>query len=113
MVKVEQIARTCHEVNRAYCQSIGDNSQPSWEDAPEWQKKSAIQGVKHYIGDPSTTPAEMHSNWCKYKVSEGWSYGRVKDPDAKKHPCLVPYHELPEEQKIKDNLFISVIKSMI
>ena len=29
----QEIARVCHEVNRAYCQAIGDNSQPTWEDA--------------------------------------------------------------------------------
>jgi len=27
------IAKVCHEANRAYCESIGDNSQLSWEDA--------------------------------------------------------------------------------
>lgn len=34
---VEQIARMAHEANRAYCQALGDDSQPAWEDAPEWQ----------------------------------------------------------------------------
>jgi hypothetical protein len=45
-MKNEQIARVCHEVNRAYCESLGDMSQPSWEDAPQWQKDSAMLGVK-------------------------------------------------------------------
>ena len=35
-MKVEQIAQVAHELNKAYCESLGDNSQPSWEDAPEW-----------------------------------------------------------------------------
>lgn len=41
MMTVEQIVRVAHvahEVNRAYCQSLGDNSQPTWEDAPHWQR---------------------------------------------------------------------------
>jgi hypothetical protein len=33
--KLNAIARACHEVNRAYCQALGDNSQPAWEDGPE------------------------------------------------------------------------------
>jgi len=27
----ERIAKVCHEVNRAYCAGIGDNSQVPWE----------------------------------------------------------------------------------
>lgn len=30
-----QIAQVCHEVNRAYCQALGDDSQPAWDDAPD------------------------------------------------------------------------------
>jgi hypothetical protein len=36
------IAKACHEVNRVYRASIGDNSQTTWENAPDWQKRSAL-----------------------------------------------------------------------
>ena len=50
--KIERIARVCHEVNRAYCQALGDMSQPTWADAPEWQRSSARMGVDlHTMGD--------------------------------------------------------------
>ena len=39
-MNIKQIAKTCHEVNKAFCESIGDASQPSWNDAPQWQKIS-------------------------------------------------------------------------
>lgn len=39
----DQIARVCHEVNRAYCQALGDNSQPTWEEAPQWQRQNHEQ----------------------------------------------------------------------
>lgn len=29
------VAQIAHEINKAYCESIGDTSQPSWEEAPE------------------------------------------------------------------------------
>ena len=45
-MKVEQIAQVAHEINQAYCEALGDNSQTSWEDAPQWQKESAVLGVK-------------------------------------------------------------------
>ena len=42
----QDIAKVAHEINLAYCESIGDNSQPTWELAPDWQKSSAINGVQ-------------------------------------------------------------------
>ena len=35
----EDIARVAHQVNKAYCEALGDTSQPDWENAPDWQKK--------------------------------------------------------------------------
>jgi len=42
---IEACARAAHEANRAYCLAIGDVSQTSWDDAPEWQRSSARNGV--------------------------------------------------------------------
>lgn len=105
---VLNIARLCHQANRAYCQSIGDNSQPEWHDAPEWQKASAVSGVKfHLSGDRK--PSDSHENWLVDKEAEGWVYGPVKDPVKKTHPCFVPYEQLPAEQKSKDFIFKSIV----
>jgi len=111
-MNVDLIAKTCHEVNRAYCKSIGDNSQLAWEDAPEWQKESAINGVKFHQYHPDSKPSDSHDSWMKEKLEQGWQYGSVKDPAKKEHPCLVPYEDLPKEQQIKDALFIGVVRSM-
>ena len=46
---VQSIASVCHEANRAYCQSIGDNSQPDWDSAPDWQKQSVENGVRFHL----------------------------------------------------------------
>jgi hypothetical protein len=108
---LEQIAKTCHEVNRAYCLSLGDTSQPSWEDAPDWQKESAMDGVTFHLENPEAGPAASHNNWLVLKKADGWKYGPVKDPDKKEHPCFVPYQELPKEQQAKDSLFIAVVES--
>lgn len=112
-VIILQIAKTCHEVNRAYCQSIGDNSQKAWEDCEAWQRKSAVQGVIFTLDNPDSKPSDNHVNWLKDKEADGWVYGEVKDPSKKEHPCMVPYEELPEAQKTKDLLFQSVVKSFM
>ncbi len=110
--KIIGIAKVCHETNRAYCQTIGDNTQPTWEDAPKWQKQSAINGVKYHLENPNSKPEDSHNSWLKEKEQTGWKYGKVKDPEKKEHPCFVPYEQLPEEQKAKDKLFISIIRSL-
>jgi hypothetical protein len=109
---VEKIAQTCHELNRAYCQSIGDNSQPSWEDAPEWQRSSAINGVNFHLANPNAGTSDSHDSWLKQKEEEGWKYGPVKNPETKEHPCFVPYDQLPNEQKAKDFIFRQTVHSL-
>jgi hypothetical protein len=107
-----EIARVCHEVNRAYCASIGDHSQPAWEAAPDWQQKSAITGVEFTLANPDAKPSASHESWLAEKMRDGWKYGPVKDPVKKQHPCFVPYGELPPEQKSKDYLFQAVVRAL-
>lgn len=113
MANIEQIAQVCHEANRAYCITIGDNSQPTWTEAPDWQKDSARNGVKAHLealdaGTP-LPPDHSHNLWLEEKRRDGWTFGPVKDPAKKEHPCFVPYGDLPQEQKVKDYLFASIV----
>lgn len=110
-MNIEQIAKTCHEVNKAFCEHLGDTSQPKWEDAPDWQKESAVNGVKYHLENPNSKPSDSHNNWMAEKKADGWIYGEVKDPEKKEHPCMVEYEELPKDQQTKDALFIAVVRS--
>ena len=112
-MKHEQIARVAHEVNRAYCQALGDDGQPAWEDAPEWQRTSAINGVNMHALNPDAGPEASHEAWMQEKVDSGWVYGEVKDPEAKTHPCMVPFSGLPREQQAKDFIFRSVVHALM
>ena len=104
-------AQIAHEANRAYCQSIGDYSQVDWEAAEEWQRESAILGVKGVLD--GNTPEQQHELWMQHKIESGWVYSTIKDGGAKTHPCLVPYAELPEAQKRKDHLYLGVVKAVL
>lgn len=108
----EDIAKVAHELNKAYCESIGDNSQPTWENAPDWQKNSAIAGVDFHLANPDASPSASHDSWLKQKEAEGWKYGPVKDAEKKEHPCFVDYHELEVSQRSKDYLFKQTIHSL-
>jgi len=109
---VGQIARICHEANRVYCRMIGDLSQVPWEDAPDWQRSSAVNGVEN-ARDPATKPSDSHASWLAEKAANGWKYGPVKDPAKKEHPCFVPYADLPPEQKAKDVLFLAIARALL
>ena len=43
-----------------------------------------------------------HEIWAQQRFSEGWIYGSERNDELKKHPCLVPYEELPENEKEYD-----------
>lgn len=108
-----KIARICHELNMNYCRAIGDFSQLPWEYAPEWQKETMLKGVDFIVKNPDCTPEGSHESWLKVKVAEGWKYGKEKDSLLKEHPCMVPYDQLPIEQRIKDELFSNTAKTLL
>jgi len=108
----DDIARVCHEANRGYCDAIGDQSQKHWSDAEQWQRDSAIRGVKFARENPTAPASAQHDAWLADKLKDGWKYGKVKDAAKKEHPCCVPYDDLPVEQRLKDTLFKAVVAAL-
>ena len=105
------IARVCHEANRVV-QLIAKDPAPSpaWDSAPEWQRESAVEGVRE--AQAGATPEQLHESWCAFKAKAGWVYGETKDSDAKTHPCLVAYADLPLDQRQKDSVFHSLVAAL-
>lgn len=110
---VMAVAKTAHQANKAWCESEGDMSQKDWDDAEEWQRSSALDGVQFRIVNPNAGSDAMHNNWMKQKLDEGWKYGPVKDVEKKEHHCIVPFDQLPEFQQKKDKLFSGVVDALI
>ena len=106
------IAQVAHEINKEYCLAIGDSSQLPWDEAPAWQKESALLGVMFHVENPDAGPDASHNSWMKQKIDTGWKYGEVKDADKKEHPCIVPFEDLPMQQQFKDYLFRQVVHSL-
>ena len=106
------IAKVCHEANKAYCESIGDYSQKSWDEAEEWQRESAVKGVLYRLNNPEAPKSAQHDAWMNDKINSGWIYGEVKDAEKKTHPCIVPYNDLPIEQQKKDALFQAIVDAL-
>lgn len=111
-MNIEDIARITHEVNREYCKALGDNTQLPWDEAPEWQRESARLGVDLHLHSGKTTPAMSHESWMSQKLTDGWKHGAKKDEKKKTHPFIVPFNELPTEQKAKDYIFRAVVVAL-
>ena len=83
--------------------------------------------TKNYIPQPIDTsdvklPEELeqlveqmsknvHEVWSETRISQGWTYGEQRNDELKTHPCLVPYEDLPEEEKEYDrNTSVGTLK---
>ncbi|MCH5248967.1 MAG: Ryanodine receptor Ryr [Lachnospiraceae bacterium] len=56
----------------------------------------------------------VHDNWAKERIEDGWTYGQMRDDTLKQNPCLVPYDELEESEKKYDRKIVEeVIKTLV
>lgn len=83
--------------------------------------------MKQYIPQPIDTkevtlPEELmvlveamaknvHEVWAETRIEQGWTFGPERNDSLKHHPCLIPYEELPEEEREYDrNTAIGTLK---
>lgn len=107
-----EVAAITHAANRILCEAIGDTTQPTWAEAPDWQRDSAVAGVAAIARGTVLSPEQSHESWLKQKLADGWVYGEAKDPGKKTHPCMLPYSQLPDAQKAKDRLFLLIANAL-
>ncbi len=54
-----------------------------------------------------------HEVWAQERIAQGWRPGRDRNDSRKEHPCLVPYEELPESEKVYDrNTALETLKAI-
>ena len=111
--KLEIVARVVHEAIRAYQTALGESPAAAWDKAREWERTSTITGVRFRMENPNTPPSHQHNQWMSEKLANGWTYGPVKDPSLKTHPSLVPYAQLPETERRKDQLFAVIVRVLV
>ena len=108
---VEDIARICHDADRALQIALGEAPNNDWANTSADIKESVVTGVIAATQE-GMTPAKLHRAWVLERTKSGYVYGEVKDHDKKTHPCLVPYEDLPSEQRAKDVLFFSIVLAL-
>lgn len=61
-----------------------------------------------------TLAENTHENWSAERVRQGWSYGPERNDALKQTPCLLPYDELPENEKVFDrNTALETIRLLV
>jgi hypothetical protein len=106
-------AKVNHEVMVALAHFYGDDPKVPWDKMTEDEKHHCFVGVKAITDNPKITPNEIHEVWMKERLAEGWRYGPVLDPVKKTSPCLTSYLELPDKDKMKDHIFIAIVKAFL
>jgi hypothetical protein len=43
-----------------------------------------------------------HEVWAAQRMKDGWTHGTKRDDTTQKHPCLIPYDQLPDSEKEYD-----------
>jgi hypothetical protein len=109
--KILIIATVAHAMNAAVQAALGQKVE-SWGSVPEEIRQSMIAGVTYNLDNPDVTPEQGHEAWRKYRAAQGWVYGEIKDLEAKTHPNMVPFDELPIQERLKDHLFRAAVHAL-
>ena len=70
--------------------------QPSPIDTSDVQLPEELLALTEKIAE------NTHDLWAAGRLREGWTYGEKRDDTAKTTPCLVPYDELPDSERVYD-----------
>ncbi len=139
----ELVARSIHEEYLELCRKAGDTpaTNPSmrpWDELPRRLKESNLRQVEHIwrtlnqigctIGfatsarEPafSFTRSEIeflaereHELWVAERLQKGWKYGSVRDDQQKIHDCIIPWEQLPEDQREKDRNAVKALPAVL
>jgi hypothetical protein len=106
----EDIASIIHEANRQHRLVMGQAPGPHWGETRAEVRASATNGVVKAL--EGYTPEELHQEWVEFKGAQGWTWGPYKDRVNRRHPCMVPYEDLPEHEQVKDHMFIAMVNAL-
>jgi hypothetical protein len=111
----ERIAKASYEATRAWREAAdeaaGGTPRAQWDEAEQWRRDSALEGVKRAVLD-GRTPEQLHESWRKDRLERGWKHGPVRNAKKKEDPHLKPFAELGDSLKRKSDLFASVAHTL-
>lgn len=85
-----------HQIITIMIDQTSNNYTPTPVDTTNIQLPEELMALAEAISK------NVHEVWAQNRIREGWTYGPVRDDQKRKTPCLVPYDQLPEEEKAYD-----------
>jgi hypothetical protein len=80
-----------------------------WDHRDEAFRTQFLEVIERQMGPMrSESPEELHGSWVQAYIDMGWTYGEVRDVDAKTHPDMVPFARLEQREQDKDAVFIAL-----
>lgn len=74
---------------------------------------SSVQLSREILELTEQLAKNAHEVWAKERIAQGWRVGRERNDSRKEHPCLIPYEELPESEKVYDrNAAMETLKAI-
>ena len=81
----------------------------TWDEREPAFQEQFLRVIERQCGEQrSHSPQELHGSWMQAYFSMGWSYGETYDRENKIHPDLVPYDQLGQLERDKDEVFIDL-----
>ena len=85
-----------HQIITIMIDQTSNNYTPTPVDTSNIQLPEELMALAEAISK------NVHEVWAQNRIREGWTYGPVRDDQKRQTPCLVPYDQLPEEEKAYD-----------
>ncbi len=106
----ERRAWFVYEAARLAAEAAGAPIVPvPWSDREREFRDQFVGVIKRQCGESrSRSAAELHGGWMQTYFDMGWAYGEKYDREKKTHPDLVPYAELDQKERDKDEVFIAL-----
>ena len=85
-----------HQIITIMIDQTSNNYTPTPVDTTNIQLPEELMALAEAISK------NVHEVGAQNRIKEGWTYGPVRDDQKRQTPCLVPYDQLPEEEKAYD-----------
>ena len=81
----------------------------TWAEREQPFKDQFLRVIARQCGEQrSGSPEELHGSWMQAYFGLGWTYGDKYNRDKKTHPDLVPYAQLGQLERDKDDVFVAL-----
>jgi hypothetical protein len=111
-----KIAEILHNATSAIPRPDGSVIVP-WEALNDVLKDRAADTVDSLMNKMWQFPHGMsddycHLVWYNNMIDMGWTYGPTYSFEQKLHPSMVPFNELPDDEKIKDAIWSGIVYAL-